>query len=295
MPYKNIPKIYTEEAAAKLAKAFLSMSVKTIKGSGEFEVVATTETIDRDGEIILISGWDLEHFYKNPIILWGHNYWDLNCVLGAVTEVKVEDGKMIVRGVFAATEQAQVARQLYDDGILKTVSVGFIPKERQGNIITKAELLEISFVSVPSNPDAVSTGKEAIEGMSKLTKLENMMKTTAKEEEKPKDDITIDEDKDKEPKGQTTEDEPKAAVEGQEAEEKGAKSGRVLSSKNRTLVQNAIDALSAVLTASEPEKAVVAEAAKTMVVDAQQIQKLLEKVIQNAKVVKNEKIISNNS
>lgn len=51
--------------------------------------------------------------------------------------------------------------------MLKTVSVGFIGKERQGEKITKKELLELSFVAVPSNPSAVSldgkTYQEAVQ------------------------------------------------------------------------------------------------------------------------------------
>lgn len=51
--------------------------------------------------------------------------------------------------------------------MLKTVSVGFIGKERQGEKITKKELLELSFVAVPSNPSAVSldgkTYEEAVQ------------------------------------------------------------------------------------------------------------------------------------
>lgn len=51
--------------------------------------------------------------------------------------------------------------------MLKTVSVGFIGKERQGEKIIKKELLELSFVAVPSNPSAVSldgkTYQEAVQ------------------------------------------------------------------------------------------------------------------------------------
>jgi Mg2+ and Co2+ transporter CorA len=45
------------------------------------------------------------------------------------------------------------------EGMLKTVSVGFIPlkrNEQDYKIIEKAELLEVSFVAVPCNPNAVS-------------------------------------------------------------------------------------------------------------------------------------------
>jgi hypothetical protein len=75
---------------------------------------------------------------------------------------------LIIEGVFASTENAQLCRKLYDEGILKTVSVGFIPLERDqanNSIITKAELLELSFVPVPCNPNALSLEKEVIAKM----------------------------------------------------------------------------------------------------------------------------------
>ena len=45
------------------------------------------------------------------------------------------------------------------EGILKAVSIGFIPKERDENnpaIITKSEMLELSVVPVPANPNALA-------------------------------------------------------------------------------------------------------------------------------------------
>lgn len=54
---------------------------------------------------------------------------------------------------------------LYDEGMVKTVSVGFIPKQRQEDnrrIITSAELLELSFVAVPCNPNALSLDQKQL-------------------------------------------------------------------------------------------------------------------------------------
>ena len=51
---------------------------------------------------------------------------------------------------------------------MKTVSVGFIAKKRDPNnpkIITEAELLELSFVPVPCNPNALSLNKEMLDAM----------------------------------------------------------------------------------------------------------------------------------
>lgn len=92
---------------------------------------------------------------------------------------------MIVEGVFAGTEKAQVVRQLYDEGIMKTVSVGFIPRERDAKnskIITKAELLELSFVPVPANPNALSLQKEMLDKGIQFGIFENEVKATSQSE-----------------------------------------------------------------------------------------------------------------
>ena len=156
---KSILPVLQKKLADAVAKEALTVEGKKPVGEGTFEVIATNEAVDRDGEVLKVSGWSFVNFMKNPILLFGHNYWEMETIIGAVTEIEIVDGNVVARGVFARTEEGQIARQLYDDGILKTVSVGFIPLERQGNVITKAELLELSFVPVPSNPQALSLQK----------------------------------------------------------------------------------------------------------------------------------------
>ena len=138
-------------------KIYLKGLVKAQKGAGTFEVIASTSVIDRQGESIDQSGWELDNFLKNPVMLWAHNYGELP--VGVAEQVEVNDTGLVIKGRFAdgkANPKAEQIRLLYEDEILKTVSVGFIPKERNGNIITKAELLEVSFVPVPANPEALS-------------------------------------------------------------------------------------------------------------------------------------------
>lgn len=168
--------IYSKETADILIKEINRHSIKEAKGEGTFEVIATTEGIDRDGESILVKGWVLDNFMKNPVLLWGHDYYSLP--IGAVTSVTQEGDSLIAKGVFANNPRAQEIRQLYDDGILKAVSVGFIPLERQANVITKAELLELSFVPVPCNPSALSTAKAA-----QLEKLVTTIKSAPTKQE----------------------------------------------------------------------------------------------------------------
>lgn len=138
-------------------KKYLKAIVE-IKAENEFDVVASTDAIDRDGESIDPKGWELNNFQKNPVILWAHNYNELP--IGVAEKVFIDDEKgLVVSGRFASEEanpKAGQVKRLYEENILRAVSVGFIPKERNGTLITKAELLEVSFVPVPSNPQALA-------------------------------------------------------------------------------------------------------------------------------------------
>lgn len=167
---------------------------KAASDSGTFEVIITTENVDRMGEVIKSDGWELDNYMKNPVVLWAHKHSD---PIGIATSVERVNGQLIAKGKFApksASPLAQQIRELYDLGIIRATSVGFIEKEREGNLITKAELLEFSFVSVPANPMCLST-------LAKSTLNINEMITkgflTVKEEgadDKPADVV---EDKDK--------------------------------------------------------------------------------------------------
>lgn len=165
----------------KLEKALLSCEIKKT-GENEYEFVMSDETIDRDGEIIKVDGWDLKNFKKNNILMWGHRH-DLPGI-GVVGSAVKEDGKLKAKRVrFASSgiyELADTVHGLVDDGILKAVSVGYIPKEREypaqedddksgskkkkPRIVTsKAELYELSIVNVGSNPNALRSLKSAEE------------------------------------------------------------------------------------------------------------------------------------
>ena len=159
----------TDEIKEKLAAHFASKEnqemIAKIKSdvadNGTFEFIISTEDVDRQGEIVIQSGWDLTHYKNNPIVLFAHDYYSLP--IGCADEVYVDGKKLIAKGRFASAEAnpiAQQCRKLYDEKILRTTSVGFIPREMDGNKITKAELLEFSLVPVPANPNALSLAKE---------------------------------------------------------------------------------------------------------------------------------------
>jgi len=145
---------------ATMAEKGFDVFTKSIKDAsdeetGIFEVVITTEDTDRMGEVIMLDGWDIGYYMKNPVVLWGHDHYRMP--VGVCLAIERRDGSLVARGKFAPSADGQELRRLYDLGIIRATSVGFIEKERNGNVITKAELIEFSFVSVPANPMALST------------------------------------------------------------------------------------------------------------------------------------------
>lgn len=124
--------------------------------NGKYRVLASTSAVDRQGDSVDQMGWDLKNFLSNPVILWAHNYSELP--VAKATDIKITDAGLECEFEFASAEgnpKAQQVKTLFEEGFLNAVSVGFIPKERKGNSITKSELLEISIVPVPANQEAL--------------------------------------------------------------------------------------------------------------------------------------------
>lgn len=153
-------------------KKFAELQIEEIDGKKVF--VATDETVDREGEVLAIDGWQLENFKRNPILLWSHNPFEPLIGLAENIRFRTLGGKkkMTFEPVFhRMNEMSRLVADLVDKGWMKTVSVGFRPYEKQGNKFTKQELLEISFVNIPANPEATHLafskgyGKETVKSI----------------------------------------------------------------------------------------------------------------------------------
>lgn len=125
---------------------------------GTIEGIASTSVLDRQEEVVSVEGWDLKNFKKAPRLLWAHDHTEP--AIGKVTKIYYEgEGKkkaLKFDAVFQeVTEKARAIKKLVEDGFINTFSVGFKPLEMEGNQITKQELLEISVVNVPANPEAM--------------------------------------------------------------------------------------------------------------------------------------------
>lgn len=123
---------------------------------------ANANTVDRGIERIDPKAWRLDNYKKNPIVLFDHgmDHSFGSLPIGRSKLVEAKDG-----GLFAEieisnskTEKITAVRDLIREGILKTFSVGFDPKDHTkdegARVITDAELLEISIVPIPMNQDS---------------------------------------------------------------------------------------------------------------------------------------------
>jgi len=139
------------------------------------DFLASTEALDRYGEIIAAEGWHLANYRRNPVFQNAHQYGDILFTLGKalITEVRrVAGGPALFQRVeFAvdANPMARIAYKLYQGGFLNAVSVGFIPLRWENGTpeagyrrkYLEQELLEVSAVGIPANPEALQLGLKA--------------------------------------------------------------------------------------------------------------------------------------
>lgn len=125
-------------------------------------MIASTPSEDAYNEI-LEQKWDLKRFAANPVFLFMHDHDD---VIGHAENVRVEDGVLKARLVFATEEVCELAEKVWRKvkaKLLRGISVGFKTRsyrwesinERDVLVLSDNELFEISIVSIPANPDTL--------------------------------------------------------------------------------------------------------------------------------------------
>jgi len=155
----------TYKQCVKAAKQPEQLGDRTVR------FTASTATEDRDGDIVEPRGIDTTNFEQNPVILFAHDNRELP--VGKGVNYGVQGREFFVDVRFAETDKADDVYQLVRDGFLNAVSIGFIPKETvsredaDGLRFEEVELLEVSVVPVPSNPDATVSLRDAPEGYRK--------------------------------------------------------------------------------------------------------------------------------
>lgn len=115
--------------------------------------VASTEGVKRDGKALRSDRWLLDNYRANPVVLWSHDYLGRTLPIGRA-DVQVEGDRLVADVVFDRDDEfARQVERKYRDGFLNAVSVGWEDVRRGGDLWH--ELLDISAVPVPADPDAL--------------------------------------------------------------------------------------------------------------------------------------------
>ena len=172
--------------------------------------IFSTDAPDRHRTVLNPEGWELDHFNKNGIAGYMHDVY--GGILGSNPDdvigkarAWVEDGKLMGSIEFEPKEINEKAEKIYQKirfGSLNAVSVGFVEKG-EGHRGVKdngedpglyyfggQELLEISVVNIPSNPEALK--QRAFEPVYDKEMMDAMKAVTAKLEEFKKNEIKTD-------------------------------------------------------------------------------------------------------
>ena len=157
-------------ATAPLLRMPMAVDVKQLGGkdSRVLRFIASTEVEDRDGDIIRVAGWELKNFLENPVHLWAHNMRQDLPAIGKTIKIEQQANRLINDVDFFMAEEFELARlalKMHLAGV-GAESVGFRPmmaierRDGQGRLtgfeFQQQELLEISSVPVPSNPEALT-------------------------------------------------------------------------------------------------------------------------------------------
>jgi len=152
-------------AEGKIVRRCLETSVAKAESGGLHEFTMSTGSVDREGDRIDPDGWDVSAYMRNPVVLWAHDYRRLP--IGRAHEVYPDGDAVKALIEFAPADLdpfADSVRRYYEAGFLKAVSVGFLPRKwefaeedgrTRGINFHEQELLEISAVPVPANPEAL--------------------------------------------------------------------------------------------------------------------------------------------
>lgn len=178
-----------KEVEESFGKEDLVYYVKGLIESKGGRVNLTVQTVDRDGEIVLVDGVKLPESRIVPL-LDAHNSWGsvVDNVLGRVTDISREevDGVKRIAGKdeYADTPRGRIAKVLVDGGFVTSVSIGFsvLDYDYDNGIIRESELYEVSLVAIPANPLAtIDLGKQTETELEKVVKNYKDIKPKVKE------------------------------------------------------------------------------------------------------------------
>lgn len=153
--------------------------------------IASTASPDRYGDIIDQKGWMTANYRKNPVVLLNHDSTQLPIGRG---NVSIKNQQLVIDVEFDDEDpRAQEVKRKAQNGFMNAVSVGFRPLEsksrselpkdskyygQRGMYYSKAELLEVSIVTIPANGEATMLEQKFYNAMKEelLCEMKNLIK-----------------------------------------------------------------------------------------------------------------------
>lgn len=130
--------------------------------------VITTIDPDRAGDVVVPTGLrNADDFLLNPVVLWAHQRAQFPPI-GVCEWIDVQPRRIVAETRFArGVPFAEDVFRLYEQGILRGWSIGFVPRKARrfpatdprnppGLRVEEWDLLEYSAVPIPENPAAVT-------------------------------------------------------------------------------------------------------------------------------------------
>jgi HK97 family phage prohead protease len=166
---KAIDQVLNKHNDYSLSKAITSIDEENRTAT----FVLSTVDIDRHGHVVEQKSWQLDKFKTNPVFLEQHKADEYPIGTFVKLEFEVDpnnpgENRLVGTVKFADDyDRADIAWNLVKQGVVRTVSVGFIPhdwdydEDLEVFVLKDCELVEVSLVSVPSNYMALVKTKAA--------------------------------------------------------------------------------------------------------------------------------------
>jgi len=131
-------------------------------------VQVMTEDIARDGMVLRADGVDTGAYMDNPVVLWNHGRTHDQPIARTVDMQRV-DGGLRATVEWDRDEFSQEIKRKVKDGFLNAVSIGWRTEDaeeqtvdgRNVPVVTRADMTEFSFVSVPADAGALVTKRNS--------------------------------------------------------------------------------------------------------------------------------------
>ncbi|HTQ59961.1 MAG TPA: HK97 family phage prohead protease [Candidatus Solibacter sp.] len=150
----------------KINRTFQRSASSLDEAKRQITFVASTGAPDRYSDIVEPLGCDYSAYMQNPVVLFAHDASELP--IGKTVSITKTAKAVECTVQFATADQNPIAEnvwKLYKGGYMNAVSIGFRPLEMEmlmedgqptGMRFITWELLELSCVPIPANPEALA-------------------------------------------------------------------------------------------------------------------------------------------